>query len=162
MIYNTIYSLENVTKIQTPIGISPYLQPLLILNKLLDPTTLINLQMPLHTYDLHSIPAIETPLLVLQIVFTTTIHIHTSHPPLTPLLSTTLTIFPSTPPNLIIYSNQRQHPTTYTPLLLNPIPENMLQTQNTTLNEKIHHDILTLTNLLTIHHHKNLKPKSYG
>ena len=41
MIQNIIYLLENATKIQTPIEISPYLQLLLIHNKLMAPIILM-------------------------------------------------------------------------------------------------------------------------
>ena len=59
MIPKNIHSNDNITKIPTPITISPYLQVIKIQNKPITPILLINMYMPTHPQDLHLIQEIQ-------------------------------------------------------------------------------------------------------
>ena len=60
LIHNKYAFPGNVTKIPTPINISPYLQIIRIDNQLLQPWLIIHMYMPTHLEDIQLIPNIKT------------------------------------------------------------------------------------------------------
>ena len=143
MIHNLITFANNISKLTTPLELSPYLQMPIISNQLLTPILILHMYMPTHDEDIHVIPLIQQNI-------TQMLNTYSNHFPLL-TIDINRTIF-------LVEHQTRQ--TTSTPsrkdIDLKNIPVNSISYQSPTQHTPAHSSCTFGQKLKTIKQHDSL------